>query len=112
MSIACSSKGGWVLGAKAFHGNCYDGHTLGETIEQLKSHAIEPDHCFVDMGYRGHGYVGEVEVHVDKKRRGKTPRALWKWLKGRARIEASISHLKSRHMRLRSVCSKEKKVTK
>ena len=28
VSVAVTSKGGWFIGAKAFHGNPYDGHTL------------------------------------------------------------------------------------
>jgi transposase, IS5 family len=51
----------------------------------------------VDMGYRGHGYDGPVTVHVDKRRRGRTPRALWRWMKRRAAVEPSIGHLKTEH---------------
>lgn len=39
---------------------------------------VNPTHAFVDMGYRGHGYEGSVQVHVDKRRRGKTARSLWR----------------------------------
>jgi len=51
----------------------------------------------VDMGYRGHGYDGPATVHVDKRRRGRTPPALWRWMKRRAAVEPSIGHLKSEH---------------
>jgi len=30
---------------------------------------------FVDRGYRGHGYDGEMDVHVDKQRKGKNAQA-------------------------------------
>ena len=56
-----------------------------------------PEHAFVDMGYRGHGYSGEVEVHVDKRRRGRTAKSLWRWMKRRAAIEPGIGHLKREH---------------
>jgi hypothetical protein len=52
---------------------------------------------FVDRSYRGHGYEGELDVHVDKQRKGKTPKRLWKWMKRRAVVEPGISHLKHGH---------------
>ena len=70
VSVAATSRGGWIVGAKAFHGNPYDGHTLSKTIEQVGRLAKLPDHAFTDMGYRKHDYEGPVQVHVDKKRRG------------------------------------------
>jgi len=98
VSVAVTSKGGWFIGAKAFHGNPYDGHTLQETMEQVeKISPVKPEHAFLDMGYRGHNYEGETEVHVDKRRRGRTPLSLWKWMKRRAAVEPSIGHLKRGH---------------
>lgn len=70
VSVAATSKGGWFVGAKAIHGNPYDGHTLSTTLEQVERIARPPEHAFVDMGYRGHGYDGDIEIHVDKRRRG------------------------------------------
>ncbi len=50
------------------------------------------------MGYRGHDYDGgAVTVHVDKRRRGRTSQAQWRWMKRRAAVEPSIGHLKSEH---------------
>jgi len=49
------------------------------------------------MGYRGHNYEGKATVHVDKKRRGRTPRPLWRWMKRRAAVERSIGHLRLEH---------------
>lgn len=97
VSVAATSRGGWFVGAMALHGNPYDGHTLGKALEQVARIARQPDHVFVDMGYRGHGYEGDVEVHVDKRRRGRTPRSLWRWMKRRAAIEPGIGHLKQEH---------------
>jgi transposase, IS5 family len=51
----------------------------------------------VDMGYRGHGYSGAVEVHVDKRHRGRTAKSLWRWMKRRVAIEPGIGHLKREH---------------
>jgi len=97
VSVAATSKGGWFVGAKAIHGNAYDGHTLRETLEQVERIARCPEQAFVDREYRGHGYEGECEVHVDKVRRGRTARSLWKWMKRRAAIEPGIGHLKREH---------------
>ena len=97
VSVATTSKGGWFVGAKAISGNPYDGHTLGKAMEQVERLIPTPEHAFVDRGYRGHDYHGECEVHVDKQRRGKTPKSLWKWMKRRAAVEPSIGHLKQEH---------------
>ncbi len=97
VSVATTSRGGWFVGALAFHGNPYDGHTLSKTLEQVTSIVKSPEHVFVDRGYRGHGYSGDVKVHVDKQRRGRTPRSLWRWMKRRAAVEPSIGHLKQEH---------------
>lgn len=97
VSVAATSKGGWFVGAKAVPGNPYDGRTLAEALAQVERIAHRPAHVFVDMGYRGHDYRGEVTVHVDKRRRGKTPKSLWRWMKRRAAVEPGIGHLKSEH---------------
>ena len=97
VSLATTSKGGWFVGAKALPGNPYDGHTLGKAMEQVGRIIPVPEHAFVDMGYRGHDYEGDCEIHVDKRRRGGTPKSLWKWMKRRAAIEPSIGHLKQEH---------------
>jgi len=98
VSVAVTSRGGWLVGAKSFSGNPYDGHTLAEQIKQVGSmigDRVREAH--VDMGYRGHDYSGAVVVHVDKRTRGRTPRALWRWMKRRAAVEPSIGHLKNEH---------------
>lgn len=57
------------MGAKAFPGNLYDGHT----------------------------YDGETGVYADKHRRGRTLRSFWKWMKRWATIGPSVGHLKHGH---------------
>jgi len=97
VSVAATSRGGWFVGAKAVHGNPYDAHTLKDALKQVQRIAGDPEHAFVDMGYRGHGYSGTVEVHVDKRHRGRTAMSLWRWMKRRAAIEPGIGHLKREH---------------
>jgi IS5 family transposase len=64
-------------------------------VESLASNKVSE--AYVDMGYRGHDYKGKATVHVDKRRRGRTPRPLWRWMKRRAAVEPSIGHLKLEH---------------
>ena len=98
VSVAVSSRGGWFVGAKSFTGSPYDGHTLNEQMKQVKNLIGDRvSEAHVDMGYRGHNYDGAITVHVDKRRRGRTTPALWRWMKRRAAIEPSIGHLKSEH---------------
>ncbi len=97
VSVATTSRSGWFVGALAFHGNPYDGHTLDKTIEQVTKLAQRPEHVFVDRGYKGHGYNGETIVHIDKLRRGNTPKIIWKLMKRRAAVEPAIGHLKQEH---------------
>lgn len=47
VSLAVSSKGGWVLAAQALEGNPYDGHTLRSTLDQLLAvSGVEPEHVY------------------------------------------------------------------
>jgi IS5 family transposase len=109
VSVAVTSRGGWLVGAKSFTGNPYDGHTLAEQMKQVRSMIGDRvGEAHVDMGYRGHDYEGQATVHVDKRSRGRTARPLWRWMKRRAAIEPSIGHLKNEHRlernRLRGTC--------
>ncbi len=86
--LATTGKGGWLLAAKAHPGNPYDGHTLTSTLQQITDLVGRaPDHAFVDMGYRVHGYEGPTTVNVDKRRRGKTPKNTRRWMERRAATE-------------------------
>lgn len=97
VSVAATSRGGWFVGAMALHGNPYDGHTLEKALEQVNRVGGVPEHAFLDMGYRGHGCSGKTQIHVDKRRRGRTGKSLWRWMKRRAAIEPGIGHLKREH---------------
>ena len=98
VSVAVSSRGGWFVGARSFTESPYDGHTLAaqmKQVERMIGDSVGEVH--VDMGYRGHDYEGPAKVHIDKRQRGRTPRALWRWMKRRAAVEPSIGHLKTEH---------------
>ena len=98
VSVAVTSRGGWLVGAQSYTSNPYDGHTLASQLEQVSNlTGAKVSEAYVDMGYRGHDYEGEVTVRVDKRQRGRTPRPLWRWMKRRAAVEPSIGHLKAEH---------------
>ena len=48
-------------------GNPHHWHTLKEALKQMGRFAERPGHAFVEIGYRGHRYTGEVGVFVGEK---------------------------------------------
>ena len=53
-SVAISHKKGFIVGARTFPWNPYDGHTLSAQLEQtrtfLQEMGAEPKEVFVDLG--------------------------------------------------------------
>ena len=99
VGIASTLHGNLIVGARAFHGNPYDGHTLAEQLEQatilMQDSAVKPMTAFVDLGYRGVD-ADNPEVHI--VHRGKAKRISEqerKLLKRRQAIEPIIGQLKS-----------------
>ncbi len=93
-SIAVTNKEGFVIGAQSCPGNPYDGHTLLPQLEQIKQFTVvQPEHCFVDRGYRGHE-VKDTKVFISGQKRGVT-RSIKKALKRRSAIEPEIGHMKN-----------------
>lgn len=99
VGIAMTLKHNLIVGAKAFAGNPYDGHTLRAQLEQasilMQDTGMKPTTAYVDLGYRG---VDADNPGIEIKHRGKkkslTPQE-WKLLKRRQAIEPIIGHLKS-----------------
>lgn len=101
VGIASTLRGPLIVGARAFHGNPYDGHTLHEQMEQaailMQDRAPKPVTAFVDLGYRG---VDSENPDVRIVHRGKPKRLTSqerKQLKRRQAIEPIIGHLKTDH---------------
>lgn len=101
VSIASTLKHNLIVGARAFHGNPYDGHTLNEQLEQasilMQDSKVRPSTAFVDLGYRGVD-AQNPDVHI--VHRGKAKRISdqeRKQLKRRQAIEPIIGHLKADH---------------
>jgi IS5 family transposase len=101
VGIATTLKGTLIVGARAFPGNPYDGHTLNEQVEQatilMQALGAKPQTAFVDLGYRG---VDKDNLGLDIKHRGKFKSLTdeeKKSLKRRQAIEPIIGHLKADH---------------
>ena len=101
VGIATTLKGTLIVGARAFPGNPYDGHTLNEQVEQatilMQALGTKPQTAFVDLGYRG---VDKDNLGLDIKHRGKFKSLTEeekKSLKRRQAIEPIIGHLKADH---------------
>ena len=99
VSLAVTHKHGLMVGARAFPGNPYDGHTLAEQLEQtntlLQDIGVLPTTAVVDLGFRG---VDEACAPVQIIHRGKfksLDAQQRKWLKRRQAIEPAIGHTKS-----------------
>ena len=101
VGIATTLEHNLIVGARAFEGNPYDGHTLREQLEQatilMQDTGMKPVTAYVDLGYRG---VDEDNPGVDIKHRGKAKSLTAKerkLLKRRQAIEPIIGHLKDDH---------------
>ena len=98
VSVASSSRGNWIVGARALHGNPYDGHTLAGALQQVERlSGRKPQTAFVDLGYRGHGAESVWDIQVVPRKRRHLPKSLRRWMNRRAAIEPVIGHLKSEH---------------
>ncbi|WP_408182010.1 IS5 family transposase [Paraburkholderia dipogonis] len=103
VSLAITEKHGLIVGARAFPGNPYDGHTLAEQLEQSSillqdlPGTPQPKTVLVDLGFRGvDSEVSSVQlIHRGKhKTLTSTQR---RWLKRRQAIEPIIGHVKHDH---------------
>jgi IS5 family transposase len=97
VSMVTTSRNNWVVAIQAHHGNPYDGHTLKSSIEKAEEiTSWKAKNVNVDLGYRGHDYDGQAEVHIVNRLRMKNKaKSLIKWLKRRSAIEPIFGHLKS-----------------
>jgi IS5 family transposase len=100
-SIALTKNSGIIVGALAFAGNPYDGHTIKEVLKQTNElRGSLPEAVICDRGYRGKSRVGETIVYTPKPpKKSATPYEKQKMrnrFRRRAGIEPIIGHLKQR----------------
>ena len=100
-----TKNSGIILGAMAFKGNPYDGHTLEPQLDQVSDLMGRlPKVALVDRGYKGRKTILGVEIMIPGTGKGKTA---YERLKNRTRIrrrtavEPVIGHLKSDYRMLR-----------
>ena len=96
VSFTITLRDNWLIGAKSFFGNPFDGRTLGEAVSQTEDiTGCEVKRICVDRGYRGkrHHPLGKEVFIAGRVRRGSPP-WLKKLLKRRSAIEPVIGHLK------------------
>ncbi len=105
-SFVVTKNSGIIVGAMAFEGNPYDGHTLEPQLEQVSDLMGKlPKFALVDRGYKGRKTILEVEIMMSDSGKGKTAyeklknRALFR---RRAAVEPVIGHLKSDYRLLRN----------
>jgi len=95
VGITVTHKSNFVLGARSFPGNPYDGHTLESCLEQAEIlSGTRAKEAFVDLGYRGVEVPG-VTIYKARQKRGVDTRRLKRALKRRNAIEPIIGHLKN-----------------
>ena len=101
-----TKNSGIILGAMAFEGNPYDGHTLEPQLEQVYDLMGRlPKVALVDRGYKGRKTILGVEIRMPGSGKGKTAYEKHKdrlRFRRRASIEPVIGHLKSDHRMLRN----------
>ena len=97
VSMVSSSKDNWILAIDALHGNPFDGHTLKDSLKQVKQlTGFQPLHAYCDRGYRGAAkQITDTEVHLSGKKKRSMKASLWKWYARRSAIEPIFGHLKS-----------------
>lgn len=95
--LVTSAKSNWVLGAQAFHGLPYDGHTLGAALAQtsrLSGHPVQQ--ATGEQNYRGHKLTYPCVLIVKPGEKGLSKKVK-KWCPRRSAIEPIIGHLKAEH---------------
>ena len=89
-----TAREAFIVGARSYPGNPYDGHTLADQLQQVETlTACKPETCFVDRGYKGSG-VEDVRVLIAGQKRG-VPPSEKRWMRRRNSVEPVIGHLKS-----------------
>ena len=95
-SIVSTNGTNWIVGAEACHENPYDGHTLSDSLSQVKrltGHEVEEAYC--DKGYRLKKEEQPKNCRVFLPGMKKRSVAEKKRMKRRNAIEPIIGHMKS-----------------
>ena len=97
VSFTLTGRGNWIIGAKSFLKNPFDGKTIKEAIKQTENlTGLEVRKIAVDRGYRGRVYHPEGKETVIAGTRAKD-RGMRRFLKRRSAIEPVTGHMKQEH---------------
>jgi IS5 family transposase len=102
VGIAVTAKGNLIVGARAFTGAPFEGHTLHEQIEQttilLQDSGIKPTTAVVDLvGYHGVDAESPELTITHRSKANRLDAEGLKLIKQRNAIEPVIGHLKADH---------------
>ena len=95
VSVVVSGNSNFVLCAKSFHGNPYDGHTLKQSValaEEITGQKIQK--IFADKGYKGSNFSEKSKIYLPDTKKTLTASDK-KMKKRRSAIEPIIGHLKN-----------------
>ena len=97
VSFTVTGKKSWIIGAKTFFGNPFDGKTLKEAVKQTEGlTGEEVGRIAVDRGYRGKANHPEgKETYVSGGKVKDT--SVKRFLRRRSAIEPVIGHMKEEH---------------
>lgn len=76
----------------SFHSSPYDGHTLEQTISEVRKLSPDTNKVFVDQGYKGHNFKEKGKVYITKTKKSLSKEDK-KMLKLWSAIELIIGHL-------------------
>jgi len=97
VGLVSAAKNAFIVGAVAFEGNPYDGHTLrgclSQTMRLLGRKRLGD--VYVDDGCRGHGCSDIADVHIVRRGWRKLPASVRRWYSRRSMIEPVIGHCKA-----------------
>lgn len=70
VAMVSSSRDNWILAIDAVHGNPFDGHTLKDSLKQVKQiTGWQSLHAYCDRGYHGAAKeITDTEVHLAGKK--------------------------------------------
>jgi IS5 family transposase len=97
--IVTTARDPFIVGALAFEGNPYDGHSLTASLEQTLRllGKMRLDDVYVDMGYQGHHCAPLAQVRAVRRRWRRLSRSVRRWYRRRSSIEPIIGHQKQDH---------------
>jgi len=104
--IVLTKNSGIIVGAMAFEGNPYDGHTLLPQLEQVEELLGRlPKTALVDRGYKWKKEIMGVSIRIPSSGKGNTSYQKSKdraRFRRRASVEPMIGHLKSDYRMIRN----------